>query len=731
MNVLLTGANGQLGRCIRDIAEKYPKNRMFYTDIEGKDVAHLDITDANQVRTFVRQNKIEAVVNCAASMPFLYRNADKDGIYSVNAEGPRNLAVAMKEARGLLLQMSCDTAVAVRPVRTPIRETDDAEPFGFLGWTKRQGEVNVQESGCLHVILRTSTLCSEYSTNLVSLIYNAQGEIEDILLSKQHTYSMTYAANVAEVIFRILNQYRLYKIDPLRADARIAQVFDIHNQQQDRTAGIFHYSSRGECTPFDVGQFVAELLHLTDMSVLSDEDYDFDDADGCEKVPPYSVLNSNKIHNTFGVQTPHWKDAVRQCVKHMQSAETPSRINFAPNYRPVIGDQPERHVSTSYTLTDFAALRAMPGDAIAYAARQADVSLFTVWKILEKASGDNLSLRDVQTLQSLQKVRDYCTEQRAILEQESQGMPYREYVASVLREVPLHLYQNICYFMQCSVEEMEVIRERKSASEHTFSELRILEQCRAWREDQMAFMRRFRELSVADVAALPVLQAYDGISIRQNLTYRTYLEGLKDQLGKGGEEMLERKFTRYLVGQVFRKNHLYEHADDEWPVLVRCVQLTDLKPWPHIAQFDTTNYRSAVTTAATHLPMNSEKWIAERCQCAAPVVRTVLSGVFAEATEKYRPRILDCAEQLLQMADEQDRIWQAAHRRYDLDYDEYLQWLYSFMKIGWVQILAKQLGCSDKMVREALSRKSPEAHTAQDRVVLQAVHERIGELDFS
>ena len=183
MNILVTGANGQLGREMR-LVSKASKDRYIFTDVteaEGLDTVHLDITDLEAIRAMVKENRVEAIVNCAA-----WTNVDACETDEklaalaerLNADAPRNLAVAMKEVGGLLIQISTDYVFGKEPYNTPCREDQKGTPTGVYGSTKKLGEQYIIDSGCRYVIIRTAWLYSEFGKNFCKAC--AQGGVRPV-----------------------------------------------------------------------------------------------------------------------------------------------------------------------------------------------------------------------------------------------------------------------------------------------------------------------------------------------------------------------------------------------------------------------------------------------------------------------------------------------------------------------------------------------------------------------
>ena len=169
MNILITGANGQLGNEMQ-ICSKDSNDTYFFTDVcEGYE--HLDITDLEAVRQYVSRNNIEAIVNCAA-----WTNVDGaeapekyDLVETLNATAPENLAIAMKEVGGLLVHISTDYVFGKEPYNTPCNPDQKGTPTGVYGLTKLHGEQKIVATGCNYVIIRTAWLYSEFGITLHSV----------------------------------------------------------------------------------------------------------------------------------------------------------------------------------------------------------------------------------------------------------------------------------------------------------------------------------------------------------------------------------------------------------------------------------------------------------------------------------------------------------------------------------------------------------------------------------
>lgn len=293
MTVLVTGANGQLGSEMRLVAAD-SRDRYIFTDVvdlPGMETVKLDITDLEAIRAVVRDNDVKAIVNCAA-----YTNVDKaeddtELCALLNAKAPENLAVAMKEVDGLLVHVSTDYVFGGDPYNTPCREDQKGTPTGVYGLTKLQGEQAISLSGCHHVIIRTAWLYSEFGKNFVKTMLSLTESKPQLNVVFDQTGTPTYALNLAEVIYDILE-----------------------NRKWKGNDGIYHYSNEGVCSWFDFTKMIAEYAGNTECDIRPCHSDEFPSK---VKRPSYSVLDKTKIKNTFGINIPYWTDSLKKCIKNL------------------------------------------------------------------------------------------------------------------------------------------------------------------------------------------------------------------------------------------------------------------------------------------------------------------------------------------------------------------------------------------------------------------------------
>lgn len=282
MNILVTGANGQLGNCMRNAATGSADNYIF------TDVAELDITNPEAVRKAVKDNNIKIIVNCAA-----YTNVDKaenDVVMAekLNAGAVDNLAQAIKAINGTLIHISTDYVFGGSQGNTPRTETEPVNPTGVYGLTKLQGEQAIEMSGCKALIFRTAWLYSEYGKNFVKTMLNLTSTKPELKVVFDQVGTPTYAQDLADAIFDI-----------------------IENRKFDGNEGIYHYSNEGVCSWFDFTKAIAETAGNTGCDIQPCHSDEFPSP---VVRPPYSVLDKTKFKNTFHIKIPYWKISLENCI---------------------------------------------------------------------------------------------------------------------------------------------------------------------------------------------------------------------------------------------------------------------------------------------------------------------------------------------------------------------------------------------------------------------------------
>ena len=288
MNILVTGANGQLGNCMRIAAQNSNDNYIF------TDVAELDITNPEAVKKAVKDHDVNVIVNCAA-----YTNVDKaesDAEFAeiLNAKAVRNLADAIKENDGTLIHISTDYVFGGSEGNTPRTEDLPSNPTGVYGLTKLHGEQQIADSGVKALIFRTAWLYSEYGKNFVKTMLNLTSTKHHLKVVFDQVGTPTYAQDLADAIFHI-----------------------IENRKMDGNEGIFHYSNEGVCSWYDFTKAIASIAGNNDCEILPCHSDEFPSP---VTRPSYSVLDKTKFKETFCIKVPYWTDSLQICIKNMAEA---------------------------------------------------------------------------------------------------------------------------------------------------------------------------------------------------------------------------------------------------------------------------------------------------------------------------------------------------------------------------------------------------------------------------
>lgn len=290
MNILIIGANGQLGNEMRNVSEK-SSDRYVFTDVteaEGLETLNLDITDSAAVEKTVLDLSVNVIVNCAA---FTNVDAAEDDFQladKLNRAAVGNLASAAEKSGAALIQISTDY-VFDGSGNVPYDETSQPSPTSVYGSTKLAGEKALEESGCDYIIIRTAWLYSPYGKNFVKTMRQLTREKDSLRVVVDQVGTPTYAADLAAVIYGIISSRQFHK------------------------RGVYHYSNEGAVSWFDFAQAICELSgnECDIMPCLSGE------FPSKVRRPNYSVLDKTKIKKVFGITIPYWRDSLEKCLKRM------------------------------------------------------------------------------------------------------------------------------------------------------------------------------------------------------------------------------------------------------------------------------------------------------------------------------------------------------------------------------------------------------------------------------
>ena len=308
MNILITGANGQLGNEMRIIA-KDSSDKYIFTDVnqvEGVETSYLDITDLDAIRKMVVDNDVKVIVNCAAWTNVDACETDENLAAlaeKLNADAPKYLAVAMKEVGGLLIHVSTDYVFGGEPYNTPCSPDQQGTPTGVYGATKKHGEENIIASGCDYVILRTAWLYSEFGKNFCKTMLNLTATKPALKVVFDQCGTPTYALDLAKAIAAVIEDYK-----------------SCHSGQSEVShyskTGVYHYSNEGVTSWYDFTQMIAKISGNTDCDIQPCYSNEYPSP---VKRPAYSVLDKKTFKETFGVKVPYWVDSLEVCINNIKN----------------------------------------------------------------------------------------------------------------------------------------------------------------------------------------------------------------------------------------------------------------------------------------------------------------------------------------------------------------------------------------------------------------------------
>lgn len=289
MNILVTGANGQLGHEIQRVAKSSNHNYIFTDVADGYE--KLDITNIEDIRNMVKNNNVDIIVNCAAYTNVDKAESDYDTADLINNTAAGNLATAMKEAGGTLIHISTDY-VFQGDRNTPCQEDWTTNPLGVYGKTKLAGEAAIATTGCNSIIIRTAWLYSQWGKNFVKTMQSLTATHDTLKVVFDQVGTPTFAGDLADTIAHIINT------------------------GQTNKTGIYHFSNEGVCSWYDFAKMICKLSGNTcDISPCYSKEFP-----SPVKRPHFSVLDKRKIKETFGIKVPYWTDSLEVCMKQLAEA---------------------------------------------------------------------------------------------------------------------------------------------------------------------------------------------------------------------------------------------------------------------------------------------------------------------------------------------------------------------------------------------------------------------------
>ena len=290
MNILVTGGNGQLGSEIKGLAPSYNKFRFFFMDLP-----ELDICNPDELAVFFRENNIHTVINCAAYTAVDKAEQEAEIAEKVNSEGVLNLVNAVAKIKGKLIHISTDYVFDGNSF-LPYQESDEVNPIGMYGNTKRRGELAVINSDIDAIVIRTSWLYSAYGNNFVKTMLRLGHERAELGVVFDQVGTPTNASDLAKVCLDILS---------IKTSEKISD-----------KGNIYHFSNEGVASWYDFAVAIMDLGGV-DCKVKPIETKEYPTP---AKRPCFSVLNKSKIKKDFEIVIPFWRDSLRKCISKLNQS---------------------------------------------------------------------------------------------------------------------------------------------------------------------------------------------------------------------------------------------------------------------------------------------------------------------------------------------------------------------------------------------------------------------------
>lgn len=286
-SVLVTGANGQLGNELRIVSKKYPGYNFIFTSHE-----ELPIEDKEFVESFFKQNKIDYCINCAAYTAVDKAESEKEAAFQINATAVGYLATACSNSKAKLIHISTDYVYDGSDSK-PLKEISPVGPVNVYGASKLKGEELAVQHDPFALIIRTSWVYSSFGNNFVKTMIRLLSEKKEINVINDQQGCPTYAADLAEVIMKLVTQM----------------------DEGENFSGIVNYCDAGITTWYDFAVEIRSLINSNcKINPIPSSAY----KTGANR-PKYSVLDTTKIREWLQSDIPSWKESLKNCMKLLRS----------------------------------------------------------------------------------------------------------------------------------------------------------------------------------------------------------------------------------------------------------------------------------------------------------------------------------------------------------------------------------------------------------------------------
>lgn len=285
MNILVTGAKGQLGSEFKYLSNNYNDIHFVFTSR-----SELNISDSKSIEETIVDNNINVIVNCAAYTAVDLAEDKKEEALNINCTAVKNIVEVCEKHNVKLIHYSTDY-VFDGAFYKPYRENHKVDPVNYYGYTKLKGEEAIEQSLCESIIIRTSWVYSSFGNNFVKTISRLAEERDKLNIIFDQVGTPTYARDLAESTLNII----------------------LNNSKIDSKGKVYHYSNEGVCSWYDFAEAICNIKGIScEITPINTEDYPTK-----AKRPNYSVLNKQKIKNDFDIKIRHWRESLIKCLKEI------------------------------------------------------------------------------------------------------------------------------------------------------------------------------------------------------------------------------------------------------------------------------------------------------------------------------------------------------------------------------------------------------------------------------
>lgn len=288
MNILVTGANGQLGSELKDLTNLVSDATLYFTDRKELDICNFDL-----LLSYANTNNIRSIINCAAYTDVEGSESEIKLAAKINADAIKNLVKVTQEIEGKLIHISTDYVFDGNS-NTPYKEDDFTTPINSYGMSKRKGELEIINSNTNSIVIRTSWLYSYYGLNFVKTMLRLGESKDSLSVIYDQIGTPTYAKDLGKVLLDIL----------------------LKHDKIDKNGKIYHYSNEGVASWYD---FAYEIMEMAKLDCVLKPVLTSDYPETKAKRPHYSVMSKEKIKTDFNVTIPHWKESLKKCLYQLRN----------------------------------------------------------------------------------------------------------------------------------------------------------------------------------------------------------------------------------------------------------------------------------------------------------------------------------------------------------------------------------------------------------------------------